>query len=84
MTGWMVTVSIIKDDDEIGHEMYAVAISDPEQAVQSALKVAEGEAAVVNCAIDEASIKALGLKWGEALKILDDKSDPLTSRARRH
>ena len=84
MAGWMVTVSVIKDDDQIGHEMYAVAISDPEQAIQSALKAAEGEAAVVNGAIDEASIKHLGLKWGEVLKILDDKSDPLTSRTRRH
>lgn len=80
----MVTVSITKDDDEIGHEMYAVAISDPEQAIQSALKAAEGEAAVVNCAIDEKSIKTLGLNWGEVLKILNDKSDPLTSSARRH
>lgn len=80
----MVTVSIIRDNDEIGHEMYAVAISDPEQAIRSALKAAKGEAAVVNCAIDEASIKTLRLNWGEVLKILDDKSDPLTSSARRH
>jgi hypothetical protein len=34
MAGWMVTVSIIKDDDEIGHEMYAVAFSDPEPSSQ--------------------------------------------------
>jgi hypothetical protein len=44
MAGWMVTVSI-KDDDEIGHEMYTVAISDPEQTIQSALKAANGEPA---------------------------------------
>lgn len=46
MTGWMVTVSVVKDDDEIGHEMYAVAIGDPAQAVKSALKAADGQAAV--------------------------------------
>ena len=80
----MITVSVIRDNDQIGHELYAVAISDPERAIQAALKAAEGEAAVVNGAIDEASIKSLGLKWGEALKILDEKSDPLISRARRH
>jgi hypothetical protein len=84
MTGWMVTVSVVKDDDEIGHEMYAVAISDPARAVTSALNAADGEAAVLNYQIDEGSMKTLGLKLGEVLKILDDKSDPHTTRAKRH
>jgi hypothetical protein len=84
MTGWMVTVAVVKDDDEIGHEMYAVAIGDPAQAVKSALKAADGEAAVLNYQIDEGSMKNLGLTLGEVLKILDDKSDPLTTRAKRH
>jgi len=39
MRGWMVTVSVVKDDDEIGHEMYAVAIGDPAQAVKSAVVI---------------------------------------------
>jgi len=66
MMGWMVTVSVVKDDDEIGHEMYAVAIGDPAQAMKSALNAADGEAAVLNCEIDEASMKTLGLKSGES------------------
>jgi hypothetical protein len=41
IAGWMVTVSVVKDDDEIGHEMYAVAIGDPAQAVKSALNAAD-------------------------------------------
>jgi hypothetical protein len=53
MTAWMVTVSVVKDDDEIGHEMYAVAIGDPAQTVKSALNAADGEAAVLNYQIDE-------------------------------
>jgi len=64
--------------------MYAVAIGDPEQAVKSALTAADGEAAVLNYQIDEASMKNLGLKLGEVLKILDEKTDPLTTRAKRH
>jgi hypothetical protein len=84
MRGWMVTVSVVKDDDEIGHEMYAVAIGDPAQAVKSALNAAYGKAAVLNYLIDEGSMKTLRLKLGEVLKILDDKSDPLTTRAKRH
>ena len=57
MTGWTVTVSVVKDDDEIGHKMYAVAIGDPAQAVKSTLKAADGEAAVLNYQIDEGSMK---------------------------
>jgi hypothetical protein len=79
-----VTVSVVKDDVEIGHEMYAVAISDPAQAVKSALNAADGDAAVLNYQIDEGSMKTPGLKLGEVLKILDDKTDRLTTRAKRH
>ena len=84
MVGWMVTVGIIRDDGKIGHEMYAVAVDDPEQAVQVALTVANSDAAVVNGEIDEASMKSIGLKAGEVLKVLDENSDPLTSRTRWH
>ncbi len=48
MAGWMVTVAVVRDDGDIGHEMYAVAVDDPEQAVQSALKTANSDAAVIN------------------------------------
>jgi hypothetical protein len=84
MAGWMVTVSVVRDNNEIGHEMYAVAIDDPAQAVKSALKAANGEAAVVNCEINEASMKTIGLEAGGVLKILDEESDPLASRTTRH
>jgi CxxC motif-containing protein len=84
MVGWMVTVSVIRNVDEIGHEMYAVAIEDPTQAIDTVLRVANGEAAVLNCKIDEASIEALALKVGDALKILDEKTDPRASRLKRH
>jgi len=84
MAGWMVTVSVVRDGDKIGHEMYAVAIDDPAQAVKSALKAANGEAAVVNGEIDEASMKTMGLEAGDVLKVLDEESDPLTSRTTRH
>jgi hypothetical protein len=84
MAGWMVTVSVIKDEDQIGHEMYAVAIDDPTQAMDAALRAADGEAAVVNSKIDEASMKSCGLEAGEILKVLDDKCDRLTSRVKRH
>ena len=80
----MVTVAVVRDDGDIGHEMYAVAVDDPEQAVQSALKTANSDAAVINGEIDEASMRSIGLKAGEVLKVLDEKSDPLTSRTRRH
>lgn len=68
---------VIKDDDQIGHEMYAVAIDDATQATNAALKAAGGEAAVVNGKIDEASMKSAGLEPGGILKILDEKCDPL-------
>jgi hypothetical protein len=84
MAGWMVTVSVVRDNNEIGHEMYAVAIDDPAQAVKSALKAANGVAAVVNCEINEASMKIIGLEVGGILKILDEESDPLSSRTTRH
>ena len=84
MAGWMVTVSVIRDEDQVGHEMYAVAIDDPRQAMDAALKAADGEAAVINGKIDEASMKSAGLETGGILKVLDDKCDPLTSRVKRH
>jgi hypothetical protein len=84
MAGWMVTVSVIRDEDQVGHEMYAVAIDDPTQAMDAALKAAGGETAVVNGKIDEASMKSAGLEAGGILKVLDDKCDPLTSRVKRH
>lgn len=80
----MVTVSVVTDEDQIGHEMYAVAINDPTQAMDAALKAANGEAAVVNGEIDEASMKTIGLEAGGVLKVLDEDSDPLTSRTTRH
>jgi hypothetical protein len=84
MAGWIVTVAVIKDEDQVGHEMYAVAIDDPTQAIDAALKAASGEAAVVSGQIDDASMKSAALETGEILKILDDKCDPLTSRVKRH
>lgn len=84
MAGWMVTVSVVRDDNEIGHELYAIAVDDPAQAVKAALKAANGAAAVVNGEINEASMKAIGLEAGGVLKVLDEKSDPLTSRTTRH
>ena len=48
MARWMVTVLVTKDKDQIGHEMYAVAINDAAQAIETVLKAAAGEAAVVN------------------------------------
>ncbi|MGY3617764.1 hypothetical protein [Bradyrhizobium sp. USDA 10063] len=83
-TGWMVTIAIVKNGGKIGHEMYAVAIAEPGQAVKVALKAGGGEAAVVNGVIDDASMKSLKLKSGEVLKILNDESDPLTSGTTRH
>ncbi|MHC2585662.1 hypothetical protein [Bradyrhizobium diazoefficiens] len=65
MAGWMVTVGVVRDDGKIGHEMYAVAVDDPEQAVQVALRAANSDAAVVNGEIDEASMKSIGLEAGE-------------------
>lgn len=56
----------------------------PAQAVKSALNAANGEAAVVNGEIDEASMKTIGLEAGGVLKVLDEQSDPLTSRTTRH
>ncbi|MCP1784550.1 hypothetical protein [Bradyrhizobium japonicum] len=64
--------------------MYAVAVDDPEQAVQVALRAANSDAAVVNGEIDEASMKSIGLEAGEVLKVLDENSDPLTSGTKRH
>jgi hypothetical protein len=84
MAGWMVTVAVIKDEDQIGHEMYAVAIDDATQAMDAALKAACGEAAVLNGKMDEASMKSAGLEAGGILKILDDQCDLLTSRVKRH
>ena len=84
MTGWMVTAGVIRADDKVGHEMYAVDIDDPEQAVQAALKAGNSDAAVVNGEIDEASMKSLGLEPGGVVKVLDEKSDPLTSGRKRH
>ncbi|MBC9880009.1 hypothetical protein G8O24_21990 [Bradyrhizobium sp. INPA01-394B] len=84
MAGWMVTVAVVRENDELGHEMYAVAIDDPAQAAQFALKVANSDAAVVDGEIDEASIKSIGLKPGDLMKVLDETSDPLTSNMRRH
>lgn len=84
MSGWMVTVGVIRDDGKVGHEMYAVAVDDPEQAVQAALRAANSDAAVVNGEIDETSMKSIGLKAGGIMKVLDEKSDSLTSRTRRH
>lgn len=84
MSGWMVTVAVLRNDDRFGHEMYAVAISDVDQAVKLALKMSNSEAAVVNGSIDEAAMNAMGLKPGQLLKMLDETTDPLTSRTRRH
>jgi hypothetical protein len=84
MAGWMVTVAIIKDEDQVSHEMYAVAIDDPTQAIDAALEAVNGEAAVVSGPIDEASLKSAGLEAGEIRGIPDDKCDPLTSRVKRH
>lgn len=84
MAGWMVTVGLVRDDGKVGHEMYAVNIDDPEQAVQAALKESKSDAAVVNGPVDEASMKSIGLNPGGVLKVLDDNSDPLTSGAKRH
>ena len=82
--GWMVTVAVLKDDGKIGHTTYAVAIADPTEAVNAALKTSAGEAAVVNRELGEEAIKNLGLKAGEVLAIHDDESDPITTRAWRH
>jgi len=64
----MVTVSVIKDEDTSVTEMYAVALDDPTQAMDAALKAAGGEAAVLNGNIDEASMKSVGLEAGGILK----------------
>lgn len=80
----MVTVGVVRDDGKVGHEMYAVNIDDPEQAVQAALKASNSDAAVVNGPVDEASMKSIRLEPGGVLKVLDEKSDPLTSGTKRH
>jgi hypothetical protein len=82
--GWMVTVAIFKDDGKFGHITYAVAIADPREAVNAALRTSAGEAAVVNHELGEQPMRNLGLKAGEVLAIYDDESDPLTTRAWRH
>jgi hypothetical protein len=82
--GWMVTVAIFKDDGTVGHITYAVAIADPSEAVNAALRTSGGEAAVVNRELGEEAMRDLGLKAGEVLAIYDDESDPLTTRAWRH
>lgn len=84
MAGWIVTVAVVRDNDELGHETYAVAIDDPGQAAQSALSAANSDAAVVDGEIDEASMRRIGLKAGDLLKILDETSDPLTTGKKRH
>ena len=84
MARWMVTVLVTKDKDQIGHEMYAVAINDAAQAIETVLKAAAGEEAVVNGRIDETWMRSARLKAVGILKILDNKADPLTSRVKRH
>jgi len=84
MAGWMVTVGAIRDDEKVGHEMYAVNIDDPEQAVQAALKASNSDAAVVNGPVDEASMMSIGLEPGGIVKVLDEQSDPLISGGKRH
>ncbi|GLR97883.1 MULTISPECIES: hypothetical protein [Bradyrhizobium] len=84
MAGWMVTVAIMKADGGVGHEMYAVAIEDPAQAIDAALKFSAGCAAVVNGSMDGGAVEAAGLRTGEVSRILDDQCDPILGRATRH
>jgi hypothetical protein len=82
--GWMVTVAIFKDDGKVGHITFAVAIADPSEAVNAALRTCAGEAAVVNRELGEEPMRDLGLKPDEVLAIYDDESDPIITRAWRH
>jgi hypothetical protein len=40
--GWMVTVAVFKDDGKFGHITLAVAIADPSEAVNAALRASAG------------------------------------------
>ncbi|HLZ06264.1 MAG TPA: hypothetical protein VKR55_29445 [Bradyrhizobium sp.] len=80
----MITVAIFKDDGTVGHITYAVAIADPTEAVNAALKACKGEAAVVNRELGEEPMRDLGLKAGEVLALYDDESDPITARTWHH
>lgn len=82
--GWMVTVAVVRDNGAVGHEVYAVGIDDPNRAVRSALEAANSETAVINGKMDETSMRNIGLKLGALVKVLDEKTDPLTSGAARH
>ncbi len=82
--GWMVTVAIFKGDGKVGHIIYAVAIADPSEAVNAALRTCAGEAAIVNRELGEEPMRNLGLKAGEVLTLYDDESDPLTTGASHH
>jgi len=56
----------------------------PERAVQAALKASNSDAAVVNGRVDAASMKSIWLEPGGVLKVLDEKSDPLTTATKSH
>ncbi|UFX45221.1 hypothetical protein HAP47_0000310 [Bradyrhizobium sp. 41S5] len=82
--GWMVTVGIIKDDNSVGHIVYAVALADPTEAIGAALRSCSGEAAAINHELSKTQLQDLGLNAGEVLAIYDDKTDPITSGTLRH
>lgn len=84
VAGWMVTVSLFKDDGRFGHVTYAIAIEDAEQAINAALKACAGEAAVINRELSEEQLRYLALNAGDVLALYDETTDPITSRALRH
>lgn len=89
MDGWLVTVAVFKedsdDDEEYKHVTYAVAVSDPTDAVKLSVKDSGAKAAMLNCPMDEEQLKRFGLKPGELIAIHDNEMEPVPpSRPRLH
>nr|QIG95497.1 hypothetical protein G6P99_25905 [Bradyrhizobium sp. 6(2017)] len=87
MDGWMVTVAIFKedsDDEEFRHITYAVAVTDPAEAVKLTLKDCGAKAAMLNCPLEEEQLQRLGVEPGKLIVIHDDEIDPIISHPRRH
>lgn len=70
MDGWIVTVAIFKkdsDDEEVRHVTYAVAVTDPAEAVKLPLKDCGAKAAMLSCPIEKEQLQGLGVEPGKPL-----------------
>ncbi|UGY25625.1 MULTISPECIES: hypothetical protein [Bradyrhizobium] len=87
MDGWIVTVSVLKedghDDEDFRHITYVVALADPADAVRMTIAECGAKAAMLTCPIDEKQLPRPGLKPGELLVVQDDEINPIISRPRR-